>query len=257
MLNVTPISAFDDNYIWAIHAPETANVFVVDPGQSEPVEAFLAEHELNLAGILITHHHHDHTEGVAALTTERDIPVYGPEESPFEGITEPLNNDSVLEIFGLPIMIHAVPGHTLDHISYLIDGVTPQLFCGDTLFLAGCGRLFEGSPEQMLAAMHYFRDLPDSTLVYCTHEYSMANLAFAAAVEPNNTHILNCIDKCRTLRQENKETLPSTIEQEKRVNPYMRTDQPDVIAAAIDYDSQASGSETQVFAALREWKNNF
>lgn len=257
MLNVTPISAFDDNYIWAIHAPETANIFVVDPGQAEPVEAFLDEHNLNLAGILITHHHYDHTDGVAALTADRDIPVYGPEESPFEGVTEPLNNDSVLEIFGLPVIIHAVPGHTLDHISYLIDGVTPQLFCGDTLFLAGCGRLFEGSPEQMLAAMLYFRDLSDNTLVYCTHEYSMANLAFAAAVEPDSADIQKCTENCRALRQENKETLPSNIAQEKRVNPYMRTDQPTVIAAAIQYDAQASTSETQVFAALREWKNNF
>ena len=257
MLNVTPIPAFDDNYIWAIHAPGTPNVFVVDPGDAEPVEAFLAENELNLAGILITHHHDDHTGGVAALTAEREIPVYGPEESPYEGITEPMSNDSYLEMFGLEVIIHAVPGHTLDHISYLIDGVTPQLFCGDTLFLAGCGRLFEGTPEQMLAAMHYFRSLPDTTLVYCTHEYSMANLAFAAAVEPDNTDILNCIESCRALRQEDKETLPSNIAQEKKVNPYMRTDHPNVIAAANEYSAGADSSEVQVLAALREWKNNF
>ena len=257
MLNVTPIPAFEDNYIWAIHAPETANIFVVDPGEAEPVEAYLNEHELNLAGILITHHHGDHTGGVAALTAEREIPVYGPAESPFDGITDPLNNDSVLEIFGLPVDIYEVPGHTLDHISYLFDGVTPQLFCGDTLFLAGCGRLFEGTAEQMLAAMHYFRGLSDTTLVYCTHEYSLANLAFAIAVEPENNDIINCMETCRELRENNQVTLPSNIQQEKRINPYMRTDQPTVISAAINYDSQAQTSETAVLAALREWKNNF
>ncbi|MCV6590029.1 MAG: hydroxyacylglutathione hydrolase [Marinobacterium sp.] len=255
MFHVTPIPAFDDNYIWALQQPGSTQVAVVDPGDAAPVQAWIAQHGFELSAILITHHHGDHTGGVAELATT-GIPVYGSHHSSFNGITHPLQQGDRLELFGQTLHIQEVPGHTLDHISYYLSTGDGQLFCGDTLFLAGCGRLFEGSASQMLDAMLYFRNLPDSTEVYCTHEYSLANLAFASAVEPDNHAIQACLQKCQRLRNLNQPTLPSNIATELQINPFMRSNQPDVIAAAARFNG-TKGDEIAIFTAIREWKNQF
>jgi hydroxyacylglutathione hydrolase len=258
MFNVHPIPAFNDNYIWALRSDQhPGQAVVVDPGDAAPVQAWLTANNCSLAAILITHHHADHTGGVEALVKSFNIPVYGPEHSPFGGITDPLKDGATLELLANRLQIKAVPAHTKDHISYFVSGDRPQLFCGDTLFLAGCGRLFEGSARQMLTAMHYFASLPDDTEVYCTHEYSLSNLAFAASVEPDNRDIRSVHEHCHQLRAEGEPTLPSSIAQEKRINPFMRTAVPGVIQAATGYTGTPLESEVEVLAALREWKNRF
>jgi hydroxyacylglutathione hydrolase len=258
MFTVTPIPAFNDNYIWALTTANHPDVaVVVDPGDAAPVLQWLTQQGRTLKAILITHHHNDHTGGVKALRQQFDVPVYGPDDSPFDGITHPLRNDDRLELLEHSLIIHEVPAHTRDHISYLQPDETPQLFCGDTLFLAGCGRLFEGSARQMLAAMQYFAALDDSTEVYCTHEYSLSNLAFAASVEPDNIDIQHTHEQCHQLRHAHKPTLPSSIGAEKRINPFMRTAQATVVRAAEHFCGNPLHSEVEVLAALREWKNQF
>ncbi|WP_210396291.1 hydroxyacylglutathione hydrolase [Motiliproteus sediminis] len=257
MLQVQPIPAFDDNYIWMAGAAGDTAVLAVDPGDASVVEHWLTQEGKNLAAILITHHHADHTGGVAALTADRDIPVYGPANSPCSLITHPLNDGDQLDLLGASFAVRATPAHTLDHISYYLAGSQPQLFCGDTLFLAGCGRLFEGSAEQMQAAMDYFASLPDNTEVYCTHEYSLANLRFAQAVEPDNSHIQAAIDRCQELRKQHWPTLPSHIGEEKRINPFMRTRDADVVTAAGKRGTGSCQPGSETLAAIRQWKDVF
>ncbi|MBV0932179.1 hydroxyacylglutathione hydrolase [Marinobacterium weihaiense] len=258
MFDVTPIPAFNDNYIWALtSARAPGETVVVDPGDAVPVLNWLQQQGLKLSAILITHHHHDHTGGADQLRKHGSAPVYGPVDSPFEGITNPLRDGDTLSILGHTLNIKAVPAHTRDHISYLQPEDTPQLFCGDTLFLAGCGRLFEGTARQMLDAMNYFSSLDDSTEVYCTHEYSLANLAFAASVEPGNADIRRVHEHCHRLRQQGHPTLPSSIQQERHINPFMRTAETAVAQAAEHFNGNPLESEVAVLAALREWKNRF
>lgn len=256
MFQVTPIPAFDDNYIWALQVPGSTHIAVIDPGDAAPVERYLQQHELTLSAILITHHHADHTGGVAQLTADSAIPVYGSHQSKYPGVTRPLKQGDRIDVLGQNLIITEVPGHTLDHISYHQPAGNGQIFCGDTLFLAGCGRLFEGSPSQMLAAMRYFRGLAGSTEIYCTHEYSLANLAFAQAVEPENIAIKNSILECEHKRSDKLPTLPSSIAAELQINPFMRTDQEAVIKAAAHFDG-SKGDETVIFTAIRAWKNQF
>ncbi|GAA0784771.1 hydroxyacylglutathione hydrolase [Marinobacterium sediminicola] len=258
MFIVTPIPAFNDNYIWALTTEaDLESVVVVDPGDAEPVQQWLTKEHRTLKGILVTHHHNDHTGGVKLLREQFDVAVYGPANSPFDGITHPMKTGDRIVLLDHELIIHEVPAHTRDHISFLQPNTTPQLFCGDTLFLAGCGRLFEGTARQMLTAMQYFSSLSDDTEVYCTHEYSLANLAFAAHVEPGNTDIQEARQTCHQLRLNNQPTLPSSIGQEKRINPFMRTDHPSVASAAEHFCGNPLHSEVEVLAALREWKNQF
>jgi len=257
MLHAHPIPAFDDNYIWALRGHTQESIVVVDPGDADPVLSYLREHNAKLVGILITHHHWDHTGGVEQLKAQFDVPVYGPANSPYAGITDPLEDGSEIEILDNRLQIKAVPGHTLDHIAYLQPDQKPQLFSGDTLFMAGCGRLFEGTPQQMQAAMDYFASLPEETEVFCTHEYSIANLRFAQAVEPRNREIIHSLEFCTERRQEKRPTLPSSIARELLINPYMRTREPDVKAAAEHHAGRALANEVEVLAAVREWKNRF
>lgn len=257
MFKTTPISAFSDNYIWALVSEETQSVAVIDPGDAAPVEAFLQQQGLQLSAILVTHHHADHTGGIAALTAARDIPVYGPASSPFPGITHKLAQGDTITLFDKDLIVTEVPGHTLDHISYYYAGETPQVFCGDTLFLAGCGRIFEGSATQMYAAMEYYSSLPDNTQVFCTHEYSLSNLRFAAAVEPGNPAIEQSICDCQHLRDQDKPTLPTSIGAEKQINPFLRAKQDEVAQSAADFAGKPLNTPLDVFTAVREWKNQF
>lgn len=255
MFQVSPIPAFNDNYIWTIADPAAPRVAVVDPGDAAPVRRYLEQHGLTLAAILVTHHHADHTGGVNELARAFGAPVYGPANSSFGGIDHPVADGDTVELFGQTLQVREVPAHTLDHISYFNAGTPSQLFCGDTLFLAGCGRLFEGTAAQMQQAMDYFRTLPDDTEIYCTHEYSLSNLAFAAAVEPENGDINAAIERCRRLRADNQPTLPSHIGTEKRINPFMRTGVDSVRQSASRRAGKALSEPTEILSVIREWKN--
>jgi hydroxyacylglutathione hydrolase len=255
MLEVTPVPAFRDNYIWLIHAPEDrTRVLAVDPGDAGPVQSLLSARQWALAGILVTHHHADHTGGVPRLAGHHGCPVYGPKKEVIPAMTRALGAGDTVSFptLGLEFSVIEVPGHTAGHIAFYGHGA---LFCGDTLFSAGCGRLFEGTPGEMLASLDVLAGLPASTQVYCTHEYTESNLAFAAAVEPDNRQIAEYREKCAQLRRENRPTLPSTIDQEKRINPFLRVDMDSVRQAAA---SRGAGSgRTEIFAAIREWKDGF
>ena len=251
-----PIPAFTDNYLWLLHDGRRA--LVVDPGDAGPVLQALAQHGLALASILVTHHHPDHTGGVAALREATGAPVYGPETESIPEPFTPLKEGDTVQALGLNFQVMDVPGHTAGHIAFYapdVDG-QPLLFCGDTLFSGGCGRLFEGTPAQMLASLDKLAALPGSTRVCCTHEYTLANLRFALAAEPGNAELAAYQAHCLRLREQGLPTLPSTIAQEQLINPFLRTRQASLVAAAQRLDASAH-DDIAVFAALRQWKNQF
>ncbi len=255
MLEVTAVPAFRDNYIWLIHAPvDRTRVLAVDPGDAGPVQKLLTARQWELAGILVTHHHADHTGGVPRLAGHYGCPVYGPENEVIPARTRAVGAGDTVAFpgLGLEFSVMEVPGHTAGHIAFFGHGA---LFCGDTLFSAGCGRLFEGTPAQMLASLDILAALPAETRVYCTHEYTESNLAFAAAVEPDNREIADYREECAQLRTEGRPTLPSTIEREKRINPFLRVDEESVRQAAAARG--AGNGRSDVFAAIREWKDDF
>lgn len=258
MFQITAVPAFSDNYIWMLqHQSQPGLAVAVDPGQSEPVEKWLKTHNLTLAAVLVTHHHPDHVGGVDALAGS-STPVYGAANSGYKGINQPLNDGDRFELLGQSIDVKTVPGHTLDHLAfYHLDGNQAQLLCGDTLFVAGCGRLFEGTAEQMQQAMAFFRSLPDDTEIYCAHEYTLANLKFAAAVEPDNSAIHEAIARCNQLRQQGLATVPGRIGEEKQINPFMRYDQDDVIAVARQRSGLDNPDDAQVLGQIRAWKDQF
>jgi hydroxyacylglutathione hydrolase len=256
-MNLQALPAFSDNYIWMLHDGRQA--LVVDPGESAPVEQALDALGLQLAGILVTHHHGDHVGGLAALRPRLQGPIFGPAR---ENIPQPftaVNGCDTVEVLGCRFEVIDVPGHTAGHIAYFhlpTDGDAPLLFCGDTLFSGGCGRLFEGTPAQMHASLARLSALPGTTRVCCAHEYTLSNLRFAHAVEPHNDGLQAYTAHCEQLRAQGQPTLPSTIERERGINPFMRCHVPEVQASAL-IQGAASQSEVDVFAALREWKNNF
>jgi hydroxyacylglutathione hydrolase len=257
MLDVQPIPAFQDNYIWMIKgASDPACVAVVDPGDAEPVLARLEAERLTLAAILATHHHADHIGGVSALVEATGCAVFGParERLPLEVMRLSGGDRARLPALGLEFEVLDVPGHTAGHIAYCGHGA---LFCGDTLFSAGCGRLFEGTPDQMLASLDAFARLPDATRVFCGHEYTLANLRFAAAVEAGNPDIADYTRKAADLRASGRPTLPSTIGLEKRVNPFLRTRHENVKLSAERRAGRPLSDPVAVFAEIRSWKDGF
>jgi hydroxyacylglutathione hydrolase len=251
---VVPLRAFKDNYIWTLRNERYAAV--VDPGDAQPVLDYLRQERLELCAILATHHHPDHVGGVAALLAHHAVPVYGPRGEPISTLTDPVGEGDLVQIsqLGLRFGVLAIPGHTRAHIAYY--GAN-SLFCGDTLFACGCGRLFEGTAQQMFASLAKLADLPDETLVYCGHEYTLANIDFAKAVEPDNEALAARAASDAEMRKHNRPTLPSTIGREKKTNPFLRCVQPGVIASANKYLGARASSPVQVFAAIRQWKNTF
>ncbi len=259
-LVISPIPAFQDNYFWLLVRGDEA--VVVDPGDAGPVEAELSKRQLKLSAILITHHHPDHIGGLDALLSKHSVPVYGPkaESKTIPLLSVELVGGDTLEVLGKTFKVIEVPGHTLGHIAFFAKGTdldSPMLLCGDTLFSAGCGRLFEGTPKQMHASLKRLAELPGATQVYCTHEYTMANLAFAHAVEPENHDLAQHIQKVKGLRARGLPSLPTSMELELRINPFLRVDQPAVRAAASRHADSELHEPVGVFASLRAWKDNF
>ncbi len=256
-MNLIPLPAFQDNYLWLLQDGQRA--LVVDPGEAEPVFAGLRRTATQLEAILVTHHHADHTGGVAQLREATAARVFGPAaETIPEPATRLVQGDTV-SVLGLPFQVIEVPGHTAGHIAYYcpdVDG-QPLLFCGDTLFSGGCGRLFEGTPAQMLASLDALAALPGNTRVCCAHEYTLSNLRFANAVEPANAELASYTRACEQRRAQSQPTLPSTIAQERLINPFLRTRDPAVIRAAQAFNGADPSDETAVFAAIRQWKNEF
>jgi hydroxyacylglutathione hydrolase len=255
-MNLSALPVFTDNYIWILH--DGAQALVVDPGEAASVQAALDAQGLQLAGILVTHHHPDHVDGLAELRPRLRGPVYGPAREKIPPPFVPLVAGDVVSLMGLSFEVLEVPGHTAGHIAYLHRpaDAAPILFCGDTLFSAGCGRLFEGTPAQMYASLSQLAALPGETRVCCAHEYTLANLRFAAAVEPGNAAIAAHTAWCMDERAAGRATLPSTMTRERAINPFLRCSQPEVAASAQAHGA-ASAEPLAVFAALRDWKNNF
>jgi len=254
MLDIRCVPAFDDNYIWLIGIPGSRQVAVVDPGDADPVIAALDEQGLHPIAILITHHHGDHTGGVAELVDRYTIPVYGPARERIPCLTHPLSEGERVELesLGLEFSVLDTPGHTRGHVCYVGHDA---LFCGDTLFTAGCGRLFEGSAAQMAESLAKLAALPETTLVYCAHEYTAANLRFALVVEPDNPDILARRDEVARRRARHEPTVPESLLVEKKTNPFLRCAIPAVIAAAEGFAGKALPSLAEVFATVRHWKD--
>ena len=252
MLDIKSIPAFNDNYIWLIQNSDR-RCAVVDPGDAAPVLAYLNEHNLSLEAILITHHHNDHIGGVPELVRQfPQVDVVGPANEPVPTLTHAVEAGDQIELFDEVFFVLGLEGHTSGHIGYVGDG---KLFCGDVLFSAGCGRVFEGTMEQMHTSLSKLAALPEETEVYCAHEYTTSNVAFALAVEPDNSQLQQYRDEVNRLRAQNQPTLPTTIRREKWINPFLRTDQPSVIRSVANRTSQTD--PLAIFTALREWKNEF
>ena len=255
LLEITPLQAFEDNYIWLLHNPESAVCIAVDPGDETPVLDWLQACGGSLAGILITHHHYDHIGGVPELlATFPDIPVFGPTKNRISGVNRPVREGERIEIPGLEagFTVMELPGHTAGHLAYLTE---QALFCGDTLFAGGCGRVFDGTFEQLSASLRRIAALPPDTLIYCAHEYTLSNLGFAAWVEPDNEALQRRTREEQQKRERDAPTLPSRLDLELATNPFLRTGEPGVIAAAERYVGRPLSGHSAVFTALRTWKD--
>ncbi len=260
---VEAIDAFGDNYLWLLRAPQRDGAVVVDPGDAAPVERVLTERGLHLDAILLTHHHPDHVGGVGALAERWRPAVYGPAGEAIPGIGRGLaDGDAIeLEALGITMRILDVPGHTRGHIAYVAEpwGADPRplLFCGDTLFAAGCGRLFEGTPDQMLASLDRLAALDPATLVFCAHEYTVSNLRFAAAAEPSSRVVADRLDEAVRMRAAGVRTIPSSIGIERASNPFLRADAPAVAETVAGRLGRPPVSRLECFTALRAWKDQF
>lgn len=246
------VKAFDDNYIWIIQPTAEKKVIVVDPGDAAPVKAWLEQHQATVDCFLITHHHWDHTDGLKALLEDHPAPAYGPANSDIDGVSERLSEGDQIARLGLTFDVFETPGHTLDHIVFYTPG---YLFCGDTLFSGGCGRMFEGTAEQFVQSLSKLRQLPGNTRVFCAHEYTQANLTFASIVEPDNTLLHSYLEKVKLMRQQDEITLPSSLQLELAINPFLRFDQRPVIDAAEQHAEHELKGKNEVFAVIRQWKD--
>ena len=254
MMQIHAVPAFKDNYIWVLE--DGTHAVAVDPGDDAPVRRFLDRTRLKLSAVLATHHHADHVGGLVGLATEWRCPTFGPAHESVAGLDRRLEEGDRFTVPGLEIALETfdIPGHTAGHIALFGAGM---LFCGDTLFACGCGRLFEGTPRQMVDSLGKLARLPGATRVYCGHEYTLANIRFAEAVEPENARL-----KARKAREEAKRergepTLPSTIEEELATNPFLRCEEPQVVTAAERHAGRRLKDHVEVFAEIRTWKNNF
>ena len=255
MLEIFAIPDFTDNYIWALRKEK--QLVVVDPGDPNAVQDILLKETLDLIAILITHWHPDHTGGLLELSKEKAIPVYGPKGGHIEGITNELGENDQITILGNTFKVFETPGHTLDHISYFSDQENPILFCGDTLFSGGCGRLFEGTPTQMYNSLSKFSSLPEETKVFCTHEYTLSNLNFAVEVEPTNKELLKYYEEVSNKRNNDEITLPSNMKLEKNINPFLRSSESSIKKSAEKYSSKSNLDNIETLSVIRSWKDNF
>jgi len=264
---ITAIPAFSDNYIWAIGSTDNNHLVLVDPGDANVCIEYINTNNLTLTAILITHHHADHTGGINALVNfnksmDKKLAIYGPAKENIPQCECPLNENDIVNIKELDLTLRVIdlPGHTLGHIAYVnsnTENNTNILFCGDTLFSGGCGRLFEGSAEQMFTSLNKLSSLADNTQVYCAHEYTLANLTFALAVEPNNQELTAYFQHVSQLRQQNKASIPSVIHREKQINPFLRAHSAEIKINAQKYAAKVLTNNIDVFATIRQWKDTF
>ncbi len=255
MPTIRPIPAFDDNYIWLLTEPPGRTAVAVDPGDADPVLATLAAEGLTLSAVLVTHHHGDHVGGLAELQDAcPGLRVYGPADPRIRGVTDRVSDGDRIQPAGLEsrFAVLSLPGHTATHIGYLGEGA---LFCGDTLFAAGCGRVFDGTFEQLSASLRRIADLDSQTLCYCAHEYTQANLGFARWVEPQSQAVVERSLEADETRRQGLPTVPSRLALELETNPFLRTGEPGPIAAAERFAGRPLASHAEVFAALRRWKD--
>lgn len=258
MIQLHPIPAFNDNYIWAFRPPGSSRVWVVDPGDDKPVQAYLDENQLDLAGILVTHHHADHIGGIDSLYQRYQCPVYGPASERIPQVNISVDDSQPLHLTDqIKLQVIHTPGHTIDHICYFFDADQPVLFCGDTLFAGGCGRIFEGTASQMLESLQTLAALPADTRVCCAHEYTLSNLRFALQVDPDNPALRQRNADVAALRQQGLPSLPSTLGDERLTNPFLRCGEPALKSAAQSRDPLAAATELTTFSAIRQWKNEF
>lgn len=261
MIKLHPIPAFNDNYIWCFYSEGTREAVVVDPGCAKSVDNFLQSKNLNLIAILVTHHHADHTGGINTLKTNYDVKTIGFKGSRYENIDQKHSEGDRFSVLNTEFTLLEVPGHTLDHVAFYSETSPehdqPWLFCGDTLFSGGCGRLFEGSASQMHHSLSKLRSLPGNTLVCCAHEYTLANLKFASHLMPSNDDLQDYIAHCQNLRSESRPTLPSTIEQELRINPFLRESDPEIKQVLDATNNALTGDPVEIWTEIRKAKDQF
>lgn len=256
MISIIPIPAFSDNYIWTLVDSNHQNAILVDPGDAKPALSYLNQKKLKLLAILITHHHWDHTNGVEEVLKMFNVPVFASKKEKTAHATDLVEQGNEVSInnFPLKFSVMDIPGHTKGHIAYYTPGI---LFCGDTLFAAGCGRLLEGSAQELYQSLSKLSSLPLDTKVYCAHEYTLANLRFAKTVEPHNPKIIEKIKLITKLRDNSEASLPSTLKEEKATNPFLRCAQPEIIKNVEAFSGKRLSNSLEVFTYLRQWKDSF